>query len=277
MAFPARRQCQYPRCYFGEDGQPYETQEGLVSQDSVLKDMELHLIMAHTVHGEPVSEAPSEVHPDKPLSLDIDSHLNIGFLGQLTAQVNQLSHVGINEFGRWAKIRVEDHPEVDVRIEPDVAGYDELKLQPKPPLKHKATTSRSLVDTGAQMVVMGVKTVYAMGLGKKNIIPVGMTIRAANTGGLKLLGGVLVRISGKVQDGRERFTRQLAYVAEDVDRVFLSKKACEELGIISNNFPIIGAYAMESAVDATIAADKDILPNKDSKNGIKKFKACEGL
>ena len=70
MAFPARRQCKYPWCYFGEDGKPYETQEGLVSQDSVLKDMELHLIMAHTVHGEPVSEAPSEVHPDKPLSLD---------------------------------------------------------------------------------------------------------------------------------------------------------------------------------------------------------------
>ena len=128
------------------------------------------------------------------------------------------------------------------------------------------------------MVVMGIRTVYAMGLGRKNIIPVGMTIKAANTGGLKLLGGVLVRISGKVHGGGERHTRQLAYVAEEVDRVFLSKKASEELGIISNTFPTIGAFAMESGDAAINALKDDILTSEDdSQTEMKEFKTCEGL
>ena len=81
-------------------------------------------------------------------------------------------------------------------------------MKPKPPSKYKATITRALADTGEQMVVMGIKAVYAMGLGRKNIIPVGMNIKAANTGGFTLLGGVLVRISGRDQDDRERESNQ---------------------------------------------------------------------
>ena len=202
--------------------------------------------------------------------------MNLGFFCTLTAGINQLSHVGIDKFGKWAKIRVEDHPEVVVEIKPDVDGYDELDLQPRPPQKHKATSTKSLVDTGAQMVVVDVRTVYAMGLSRKHIIPVGMTIKAANTGGLKLLGGVLVRISGKDQQGNERVTRQLAYVAEEVNRVFLSRQASEDLGIIGKAFPTIGAYGLETD-DTTKEVEEDVVNNDAFINGIKNFKACEGL
>ena len=41
-----------PGCCLGDDGGHYTTQEGLLSQDLVLKDMELHIAMAHThYHG----------------------------------------------------------------------------------------------------------------------------------------------------------------------------------------------------------------------------------
>ena len=197
---------------------------------------------------------------------------SMGFFCYMKAEINKLSHVGIDEFGKWARIKVDDHPEVVVDIEPDIEGYEELRLDKKPPPKHKITSTKALVDTGAQMVVMGLKTVYAMGLGKKNIMPVGMTIKAANTGGLRLLGGILVRITGQGLDGVERITRQLAYVAEEVDRVFLSKKACEELGIISRNFPIIGAYAIER--DETLEADKTA---NDFITEIMNHETCAGL
>ena len=42
-------------------------------------------------------------------------------------------------------------------------------------------TSKTWVDTGAQVVVVDMKALYSMGLGKKHIIPVGMKIKAANT------------------------------------------------------------------------------------------------
>ena len=70
-----------------------------------------------------------------------------------------------------------------------------------------------------------------------------------------------------------RVTRQLAYVAEDVDRVFLSKKATEELGIISKTFPTIGAYALETE---DIHENDDTIAN-GSKHEIKDFKQCTGL
>ena len=117
---------------------------------------------------------------------------------------------------------------------------------------------------------------YSLGLSRKHIIPVGMTIKAANTGGLKLLGGVLVRISGKNKLGIERVTRQLAYIAEEVNRVFLSKKACEDLGIIDESFPTIGAYAMENG-NTYISAVKTKKSDEQSTNEIISPKPCEGL
>ena len=108
----------------------------------------------------------------------------MGFFYHMSAEISKLSHIGIDQFGKWAKTRIEDHPEVLVEIEPDTNGYEELKLETKPPARVKSSQVNALVDTGAQMVVMGIKTVYSMGMGKKHIMPVGMRIKAANTGGL---------------------------------------------------------------------------------------------
>ena len=47
MAPAARRKCQRPGCTLGDDGGPYVTLDGLSTQESVLKDLELHLGMAH--------------------------------------------------------------------------------------------------------------------------------------------------------------------------------------------------------------------------------------
>lgn len=46
MAPATRRTCQYPGCNLGDDGAAYITMEGIQTQESVLKDLELHLSMA---------------------------------------------------------------------------------------------------------------------------------------------------------------------------------------------------------------------------------------
>ena len=116
------------------------------------------------------------------------------------------------------------------------------------------------------MVVMGLNNVYAMGLNKKNLIPVGMKIKVANTGGMKLLGGVFDEISGFDGKGNQRISRQLAYVAADVGRIFLSKKASEDLGIIDISFPTIGAYALGEQMP------KNSFKNVETDCKIKNFK-----
>ena len=69
--------------------------------------------------------------------------------------VANLSHTGVDEFGRWAKVRVEDHPEVFVSIEADKSGYDQLvKNFTLKPERLKVYNGPGLVDSGAQLVVM---------------------------------------------------------------------------------------------------------------------------
>ena len=77
--------------------------------------------------------------------------------------VAQLSHTGINEFVRWARIKVEDHPEVFVSMEADKLGYDQLmKNVSLKPERLRVYNGPGLVDSGARMVVIGLKHLYGM-------------------------------------------------------------------------------------------------------------------
>ena len=195
----------------------------------------------------------------------------MGFFYQIEGVITSLSHMGINAFGKWAKACIVDHPEVLVNISPELSGYKELNLMGKLPSYIHDISCKALVDTGAQMVVLGLNTVHKMGLKQENLVPVGLKIKAANTGGLNLLGGVLVRISGKDKNGRLRVSKQLAYVASEVTKVFLSKQASEDLGIISHTFPAIGAYSVEGTPAASNGTG---VLDSNNKREIKDFKGC---
>ena len=56
-------------CSVGDDGGAYVTQDGLSTQDSVLKDLELHITMVHNMGtgggGSTAREAGSDIKPDK--------------------------------------------------------------------------------------------------------------------------------------------------------------------------------------------------------------------
>ena len=92
------------------------------------------------------------------------------------------------------------------------------------------------------MVVAGPAQLHKMGITKRELIPLSNGISTADNEGLGLLGGVLVNITGQSEDGRSITSKQLCYIAEGIDCLFLSKQACKELGIIGENFPTIGAH-----------------------------------
>ena len=48
---------------------------------------------------------------------------------------------------------------------------------------------------------------------------------------------MLVNIAGQANDGTQFSTKQLCYIAENIDCLFLSRQACRELGIIGEDFP----------------------------------------
>ena len=87
---------------------------------------------------------------------------------------------------------------------------------------------------------------HSLGITKRELIPLSTGISTADKESLGLLGGILVNITGLCKDGSSVTTRQLCYIAEGIDCLFLSKQACRELGIISDAFPTIGAHLKES-------------------------------
>jgi len=57
----------------------------------------------------------------------------------------------------------------------------------------------------------------------------------------KILGATILHISGKDKSGKAVVTKQMTYITDCTDKMFLSKEACIALGIIPDDFPTIGA------------------------------------
>ena len=66
-------------------------------------------------------------------------------------------------------------------------------------------------------------------------------MHAANNKGIKIIGAVILRFSGRSKSGKIFETRLIVYVPSDSDKLFLSQETCTApLGVISQNFPSVG-------------------------------------
>ena len=152
-----------------------------------------------------------------------------------------LPHTAYDEYRGWVTSKPEGHPQLAISASLCEEGYKQLDI-PTPRIRNKRINTSSLPDTGAQMTVVGVKFTHSLGITKSELIPLSHGVNAANNLGLGLLGGVLITFSGADCNGNIRLSKQLCYVATNIDTVFLSKSACTDLGLISESFPTIGTF-----------------------------------
>jgi len=124
-----------------------------------------------------------------------------------------------------------------------------------------------MADTGCQSCLAGINAIKVLGLTEKDLIPVSMRMHAANNRGIKILGAVAITFSGESKSGHTLETRQITYVTDSTDKVFLSREACVELGMISKNFPAIGEMHTNHANPVISGSTSDIntAPRNDSK------------
>ena len=104
----------------------------------------------------------------------------------------------------------------------------------------------------------GFTVINKLGLKQSDLIPVTLKMHAANGNGIKILGATILRISGTDDHGDNIETRQMTYITDCSDKLFLSREACVALGIISDSFPSIG--------EINGSAIADMLVNNDSLN-----------
>ena len=97
-----------------------------------------------------------------------------------------------------------------------------------------------MADTGCQSWLTSLQVIQRLGLTKHNLIPVTMHMYAANNNNIKILGAVILRLTGPSRSGKTLETRQIVYVTTDSNKFFLSREACTELGLITTTFPTVG-------------------------------------
>ena len=107
----------------------------------------------------------------------------------------------------------------------------------------KATTQSMnlpvMADTGCQCCLASIAMIRFLGLHKKYLIPVSMRMHAANNEDINILGAAILRFAGTDRQGKPIEARQVVYITDDSDRIFLSREACVVLGMITNNFPTV--------------------------------------
>ena len=159
----------------------------------------------------------------------------------LIADINAITldhHLYDNLCDRWNKRASDPQPYVRVHIGAFEEDYRALGFA----LRKQVSVAElpAMADTGCQSCLMGIQVAERMGLNADDLIPVTMTMRAANEGGIPILGAMVVRLSGTDSRAMTRETRQIAYITNTSDRIFLSRAACIDLGMIGETFPTIG-------------------------------------
>ena len=159
----------------------------------------------------------------------------------------------------WTRTHSKPQPFADLTVSTSPDDYSDLGFNVN--IKPKSAIVSCMADTGCQSCLSGMKTISRLGIGTNKLIPVTLKMHAANNKGIIILGAVILRISGKDNDGNILETRQLTYVTDSSDKFFLSREACIELGMISTTFPSVSE--MERSPE-TVSAIKDNNTESDS-------------
>ena len=196
-----------------------------------------------------------------------DMLCGVSTLGQHKGRrtLNLDHHLYDNLCDRW--VRQSSKPQPFIRVSASVDPQDYNKLGFTLNTEPKTRAIRAMADTGCQSCLAGIKAIHQLGLTEKDLIPVSMRMHAANNRGIKILGAVAITYTGESKSGLTLETRQITYVTDSTDKVFLSREACVELGMISKDFPTIGEMytthaspVMSSSVPDTKPGDSKYAP-----------------
>ena len=179
-------------------------------------------------------------------------------------------HTYNNICDQWLKHSSQQQPFINLKASLHQNDYAALGFRLDVPAR--TSTLSVMADTGCQSCLAGVKVLQQIGIPQSKIIPVTMQMHAANNNTIDILGAVILRFSGMSNNGNRLETRQIVYITDSTDKVFLSREACITLGIISNKFPMIGEsnngvmdLNNDSGITAPCDCPKRVLPSQPPK------------
>ena len=144
----------------------------------------------------------------------------------------------------WRRSRAQDQPKVSIfakalRIKNN--HYHPLNTVQSHP-RHSAMID-AITDTGCMSCLAGMNILTILGLSSKDLIPVTAQMKSADNDAIQLLGAIFIELEGYDNSGTQVRTKQMVYISEKTEVFYLSRSACQDLGIISEKFPKICEYS----------------------------------
>ena len=152
-------------------------------------------------------------------------------------------HVYNHLLGKWLRRPSRSQPFIKLSVKIQKEDYDHFGLHLS--VLPNTIFVDAMADTGCQSCLAGSKLIEELKLPSKDLITVSMQMHSADNRDIPILGAVILMLSGKDQSGDERTTRQIIYITDSTDKLFLSRGACVDLGIISARFPTVGEIPIQ--------------------------------
>ena len=184
-----------------------------------------------------------------------DSQTNSIFssLGALSSAVNTASSSNYalhnlifdTELG-WMVAPRQRHPSIRLRALTKEEDYQGHGVFPKIAPFHVDV----ITDSGAQCCLWGQKQFLRVGFKMTDLLKVDHQVNAANKAPIKIVGAILLRLQGKGHDGAAYECAVMVFISPDAEHFFLSKEAMQQLQIIPENFPQVGAASKDCSVSS---------------------------
>ena len=163
----------------------------------------------------------------------------------------------------WKRAQKLSHPRLRLRAIIEKTDYIDLGLNY---ISITPFYIDVVTDSGAQSCVWSMKGFILSGFKTSDLIPVKHSMAAANKLPIKIVGAILLRLSGKDDHGRTHECAVMVYISPDVEDFFLSEDAMKQLAIIPKDFPRIGAAKQTQTIQDVAAniANLTLEPQKDT-------------
>lgn len=120
--------------------------------------------------------------------------------------------------------------------------------------QHSLADHQSPCHGGYWMPKLSVKVFHSIGLRTSDLIPVMMEMHAADNKNINILGATMLHNTANGPHDQVFETRQMTYITDCSDKLFLSRQACVDLRIIATDFPTIGGITQHC--DTALQHDK---------------------
>ena len=140
--------------------------------------------------------------------------------------------------GQCRRARFLNHPLVKLTMSVNASNYQAFR---RSCLILAQTAITAVADTGAQSCLWSTTGFFAAGFTPSDLIPVSLDLESANKSPIKIAGAIILRLQGHSPESEPFSCAIMVYVMGT--RVYQSWEAMMVLGIVSPNFPSVGAAA----------------------------------